>query len=95
MVKEDTFTWKDWLFITLVFVILIGGVLWFFISLERGNNDRDKIYEELCSEKGLELYKSSENAPHYSKCYEIDNGILRFYYAHNFKGKWYLREGLH
>jgi len=95
MAKEDTFTLKDWIFITLVFVILIGGILWIFISLEKGNNNRDRIYEELCSEKGLELYKSNENAPHYSKCYEIDNGILRFYYIHNFEGKWYLREGLH
>lgn len=97
MAKEnkDKLSWKEIAIISLIFIFLIGGVIWFIIILEEQNNQRDRVYELLCSEKGLELHKSSENAPHYNKCYEIDEGILRFYYAHYFNGKWYLREGLH
>ena len=92
--KKETFSWKEITIIILIFIVLVVGFIWFMIILEESNNQMDKVYEMLCSEKGLELYKISEDAPHYSKCYEVDDGILRFYYAHNFKGKWYLREGL-
>jgi len=90
----EEFSWKG-IIIIIILVLVFGLVIWLFIYMEKSWKNKDSLYEELCPKAGLKLYKSSEDIPHWEKCYDIDEkGIIQFYYLHKFEGVYYLRTGL-